>query len=40
MLTKINYHISGVDGENTMDLESPAELLFVATKKLGNTETD
>ena len=39
-LTKINYHISGVDGENTMDLQSPAELLFVATKKLGNTETD
>ena len=34
--TKINYHISGVDGENTMDLQSPAEVLFVETKKLGN----
>jgi hypothetical protein len=39
-LTKINYHISGVDEENTMVLQSPAELLFVATKKIGNTETD
>lgn len=29
------------DGDkNTMDLQSPAELLFVATKKLGNTATD
>ena len=39
-LTKIKYSISGTDGEKTIDLQLPAELLFVATKKLGNTETD
>ena len=39
-LTIIKYNISGVDGEQTINLQLPAELLFVATKKLGNTETD